>query len=83
MNLKTELLAENSFSGSSDAADCENLKDGLSCYFITPKTPVNTLKSDSLVIFWTLESKTKGGPISNCFKFVEKQIFCWNCDTFT
>ena len=65
--LKTKLLAENNFSGGSDVAECENLEDGLSCYFITPKTPVNTLKSDSLVTFWTPESKTKGGPTSNLF----------------
>lgn len=48
---KIELLAEDSFSGSSDAANCENSEDSLSCYFITPKTPANTLKSDSILTF--------------------------------
>lgn len=48
--LKTEPCREQ-LSGSSDAADCENLKDGLSCYFITPKT-WHTLKSDSLLDPW-------------------------------
>lgn len=59
---ETELLAEDSSSGSSQAADWENSEDSFSYYFIAPKTPADTLKSESFVNFWTPKSKTRGGP---------------------